>query len=257
MLRSVLVVDTQEILKLSECLPRVRLGPGIGRYVPMFTTGREQLTLVQDGSPILSYRVAASDDHSQEFGLQAINDFMDSFDDNKHLVMLYDDPAQARRVEFRYIKFGLEKSQASCYYLIPDDDVETVESIIEQMRAYGIDTVRHLNDRSLNVLKIADPAKDKDGFVAGCSKLMRSLTGLSRRMPLRVVLHVRYRFSTKEEIEAHAEFEELIQFSFANFRGSMLCDHYIGHNDENQFSSWNKRMLQTHDYVIRITSGRS
>lgn len=252
--RTILVTDAGEIQKLATTVPTLTSGfDGANRYVPVLTTGRNQLFILLDGKPIISYRVATDEGAAApDQGMRAILGYVDSIQGNKHLVMLYDDPHLAREIEFFYLKQGLEKWNEQCFYLLPSDDVETIESIREQMEKFGIETRRHIKNRSLRIEKIADPSQEREGFRSGCDKIFSSLTKLANR-PSRVVLHVKYKFDTEEEIREHAEFEEAIQSSIARFNGSVLCNHYVGHNDESKHSVWRERMLRTHDNVFLVS----
>ena len=254
MVRSILVSDTEEIQKLVNSLPSIANGIDDGKYVPVLSNGIQQLILVREGKPIMTYRVAVQEDvlDSAEARMGVIERFFDSFDRNKHLVMLYDDAKLARRVEFRYVMKGLEKGE-QCLYVIPEDDVENVESVRTQMDEYGIDTSSYLKNGALKFLRISDPARDPEGFKVGCQRILDSLLE-KIASPVRMVLHVRYRFNTKDEIQGHAEFENVIESSFTHFPGSMLCNHYIGKNTEEKHGEWTQKMLQTHDNVFVVSS---
>jgi hypothetical protein len=208
--------------------------------------------LVEDGSPVMAYKVGSVDEASTLAGMEAIKKFISRFHDRKHLVMLYDDPKLARRVEFEYIKQGLQNEREQCIYMIPEDDVETTDSITRQMNEYGIDTMSYLRKGTLQIVRIDDPAKDRNGFLLGCTKILNSLTAKAKTMPMRVVLHVKYRFDSIEELDSHAGFEQMIQSSFSQFDGSMLCYHYVGHRNYEDVAhrKWVKRMLQTHSNVF-------
>jgi hypothetical protein len=98
---SIIVTDTDQIEKLAETLPKITAGVGgQSRYVPVLTTGSHQLVLVEDGSPVMAYKVGSVDEASTLSGIEVIEKFISRFHDRKHLVMLYDDPKLARRVEF-------------------------------------------------------------------------------------------------------------------------------------------------------------
>ncbi|MHB8565598.1 MAG: MEDS domain-containing protein [Nitrososphaerales archaeon] len=253
MVRSIIVADIAEVQKLAESLPNIANQLGDGRCVPVLTTSIQQLLLVQNGNPVMGYRVADAS-ISQEAGFRAIENFLDRCGNKKHLVMLYDEAKLARLIEFRYVKIGLEKRE-QCMYVIPEDDIESPESIKKQMEEFGIDTEHYVRDGSLKFVRIQDPAKDPDGFKAGCQKTLESLVSEVRK-PVRMVLHVRYQFNTKNEIEEHADFENVIESSFTSFPGSILCNHYIGSNTQEKHGEWTKKMLQTHDNVFVVSSQR-
>ncbi|MGI0091955.1 MAG: MEDS domain-containing protein [Nitrososphaerales archaeon] len=256
MVRSVIVPDVQEIQKLAEGIPSIVNGLEKGqKYTTVFSTGNRQLILVQDGNPILGYKVATSDPSiSPKIGMQAIENFIDGFDQSGHLVMLYDEPKLARGIELRFAKIGLESGER-CMYVISEDDIETLDSIRKQMDSFGIDTANYMRDERLKFVRINDPAKHPGGFKAGCMKILDSLLEQTKG-PVRMVLHVRYLFNTKEEIDAHAEFEGFIGSNFSNFPGSMLCNHFIGRNTRELHADWTKRMLQTHDSAFIVSSNK-
>ena len=254
MVRSILVSDTEEIQKLVNSLPSIANGIDDGKYVPVLSNGIQQLILVREGKPIMTYRVTVQEDvrDSADSRMGVVERFFDSFQGNKHLAMLYDDAKLARRVEFRYVMKGLEMGE-QCLYVIPEDDVEDVESVRTQMAEYGIDVSSYLKNGALKLVRISDPARDPAGFKAGCQRILGSLLE-NIASPLRMVLHVRYRFNTKDEIQGHAEFENVIESNFTHFPGSMLCNHYIGKNTEEKHGEWTQKMLQTHDNVFVVSS---
>ncbi len=171
MVHTILVADSEEIQKLAETLPSLtsELNGG-SKYVPVFTTGaRQQLVLLQNGKPMMAYRTAGFQSVVADYDMNCILDYMKRFYGNKHLVVLYDNPVLARKLEFLYVKQGLEKTnEGRSMYILPEDDIESVESIRKQMEDYGIDTEHHLGNGSLNIEKIEDPSKDIEGFSARC-----------------------------------------------------------------------------------------
>jgi MEDS: MEthanogen/methylotroph, DcmR Sensory domain len=258
MVRSIIVADLEEIEKLASGLPRIAggLDGAESKYVPVFSTGTHQLVIFRNGEPFMGYRVTNEERQPQiNQGMRAIERFFESFDSKSHLVMLYDNPELARSVEFQYMKLGFEKGEM-CMYVIPEDDDATPESVSILMEKAGIDAQKYLKNGRLKFVKISDPAKDPNGFKAGCEKILQSLiTQATSRV--RMVLHVRYLFNTKDEIESHAEFENIIQSSFSDFPGSMFCNHYVGKNTAEKHKQWTTRMLETHDHVFMVTSSKT
>ncbi len=267
MLRTILVADCEEIQKLARSLPVLTTGlSGSSRLVPVFTTSSErQLVIVQAGSPVMAYKVPNTDlllpasPSRDSAGVSAMQGFMETFNGSKHLVMLYDNPKLARNLEFLYLSQGLEKWNERCIYMLPNNDIETVDSITRKMEEFGIDTARHSDDGSLRIEAIdysSSKNNSEEKFRACWEKILHSLrTHATVAGPLRVVLHVRYKFDEDEEIQEHADFEDVIQsyFDRGEFKGSMLCNHYIGHNDETKHAVWTNRMFQTHDSVFLIS----
>ncbi len=212
---------------------------------PIFLTGgRHQAVLAKNGVPVTAFQITGL-----RYRAEPISDYVERFDDFKHLVMLYDDKQLARKVEFRYIQRGLEKHEM-CEYVIPADDPETPGSIKAQMEEFGIDVDHYVREDCLRVIRIRDPAKNPEGFNAGCRAILDSLL-LEAKLPVRMVLHIRYRLNDESELENHASFEKFIEENFDEFPGSMLCNHYVGNyrtNREND--AWTRHMLETHDTMF-------
>ncbi len=225
--------------------------------MPVLSTSQEQLVLVRDGDPILTYRVSGTSPRvNQRVGMEAITRYVDSVKKGDHLVMLYDDPKLARSIEFHYVKNGIAKGEL-CQYIIAKDDVESSESITRQMEEDGIKTSAHLKAGRLEFRKIGDPSKDSRGFQHGASKILEQLVE-GVKSPIRMVLHVKYEFRTEDEISAHAEFERNIHHAFSNnFPGSMLCNHFVGNSRMELHRGWTRSMLDPHDCVFFVSSSRN
>ena len=255
-MRTVLVPDVRGIQRLATSAPQFASVIEGSRCVPILTTSQEQLILAREGAPIMAYRVSGAGPKLRlNVGMEAIRNYVGSAKQGDHIVMLYDDPKLARSVEFQYIKDGLEKGE-HCKYVIAKDDVESTGSIIKQMEESGIKVVSSSNTRNgrLEVRSIDDPSQQPGGFVKGASailaKIMKGANG-----PVRMVLHVKYGFRTKEEMLAHSEFERRIHQSFSShFPGSMLCNHYVGNNNRELFREWTRSMLDSHDCVFLVSS---
>ena len=110
-----------------------------------------------------------------------------------------------------------------------------------------------MRDDCLSFVRIPDPASDPRGFRSGCEKTLNSLLDQAK-IPVRMILHVRYQLNTQDEIDSHAEFENIIESTFSEFPGSMLCNHYTGKYLEGKHGEWTKKMLQTHDNVFVVSS---
>jgi hypothetical protein len=219
-----------------------------GLYTPVYLTGEYQMVLAKNGIPVSAYKVLGLRNSEEP-----ILKYIEGFDDFRHLVMLYDDRELARKVEFEYIQLGLERRE-QCQYVIPEDDVETVASVKQQMEEFGIDTERYMREDCLRIVTIPDPAKTLEGFKAGCREILDSLLE-EAKMPLRMVLHVRYQLNNENELQNHAEFERFIEDNFRNFPGSMLCNHYVGNYPASKPNeTWTRRMLETHDTVFIVSS---
>ena len=256
----VTVKDPKDIQKLSDAIPALMKDFAAGgRCVPVMKIDSEkELVLVQNGKSLVTYKVDVGSTHGSirenESGIRSIEKFLDGFDERKHLVVLYDDSKLARSLEFRYIKAGLETKGQQCIYAFAADDVETPESITRQMSEYGIDVSRYLIDGSLKFVQIVDPSKDPDGFLAGAMKNVEKVAAQVTRPPARVVAHQKYQLNTDEEIQGEIDAEKKVESGFENFPGSLLCNHYVGVSLKEKRDEWRKKMTETHDSVIVVTT---
>jgi len=257
MVDSFIVPDIAQLQKLSETIASLTSELGSRKYSTVLSTGSEQLFLVKNGNPIIGYSTPPYDESlAFRVGTELIERFIDNFENFKHVVMLYDDPALARRFEFQYSKIGLLKGER-CMYLISEDDVESPESIRKQMDSFGIDTSQYMSNDCLKFVRIPDPAKDPRGFISGCQKIVGSLPQDQSTLPIRIVANMRYQVTTKEEIEGHSAFEKFVDSNFASFHGSVLCNHYIGNYSVETHGDWVRKMLQTHDVSLVVGSKKT
>jgi hypothetical protein len=247
-----------DVRKLVTAIPSLTRDIGLDiRCVPVLSTGsNEQLYLVQNGKSIMNYRVEADNKSipQDEAGMTGIEKFIDRLDGRKHLVVLYDESNIARSLEFRYLKTGLEDKGQQCIYVFAEDDVETPESIKKQMENSGIDAQRYMKDGLLKFVRIEDPSKDPKGFLAGALKNVEKISREITKTPVRVIAHQKYRFNTDTEIRGEYDAEYEVESGFEKFPGSLLCNHYLGNDPSQKRNEWTRKMIETHDNVILVTS---
>src|ERR1700731_4521179 len=111
-LHSILVPNVSELVQIARAIPVASKS----KCSPLFSTGEQQLVLLENGEPVLGYKIESSDaSTSAKLGISAMEQYLDSADDFKHWVMLYDDPILARMLEFRYALRGLEKKKQAIF----------------------------------------------------------------------------------------------------------------------------------------------
>jgi len=250
------ISDFSELQRLSEILTSLTSDLGSRTFSTILNSGGGQLLLVRDANPVLRYKMPLKDGGgvNSANGLQLIERFLDEFSDLGHFTMLYDDPLQARKIEFQYVRNGLEKGER-CLYAIANDDVESEESIRNQMDSFGIKTSHYLKNGDLYFWNVPDPAKDDGGFVSGCLRIMASMPqDQKEHKHIRLAFNMKHPFSTKEEFEGHAEFEGIAESKFANFPGSMMCSYYVGNFDPATHRDWMRSILQNHGVSLIVCS---
>ena len=252
------ILGLPELKQTSEILASMTSELGSQKFSTVLSTSREQLLLAREGNPILRFGVA-TDDASLDSGagIELIEKFVENFENFRHPVIFYDNPIIARRIEFQYMKIGLQNGEC-CVYVISDDDVESPESIRKQMDSFGIDTAHYVKNDHLRFVKIDDPARDPQGFVLGSQKILDSLPLHKTRLQrVRMVAHMKYQFNTREEIDGHSEIERFVDSNFGNFNDSLLCSHYIGKYGSETHGDWVRKLLQIHGVSLVVCSEKN
>ncbi|MFI5422190.1 MAG: MEDS domain-containing protein [Nitrososphaerales archaeon] len=239
--------------RISEVLASLTSDPEERSYSTVIGTLEQQLLLMKGSdSSILRFGTSGVDSKTaHESGLDLIENLVAKFDDFRHFVLLYDDHRSARNVEFRYLEKGLQRGER-CLYVISGDDVETAESIRLKMDSFGIDTSRYLNNGLLVITSIPDIGKEIYGFKSNCKLVLDKLIGDSGSLPVRMVIHARYQLSSEEEINDHSELEKIVEYMSSHFRGSILCNHYVGKYNSKKYGEWTRNIVQSHGVVLMI-----
>jgi hypothetical protein len=257
MIDSPMAPDLEELERLSIILTNITGDSGDQKYSTVLSTGKEQVFLVKDGDPILRFGIAVYDeDLAFQNGMKLIDNLMSNLENLRHFVLLYDHAVLARKIEFQFMKMGLQRGE-SCVYVTTEDDVETPESIKGQMDAFGINTAEYLAGDRLRLLRIRDPTRDPEGFFSDCQKIVGSLPLDRTKPPGRVVCHMKYQMNVKQEIDLHSEYEKMSQLGSLSFHGSLLCNHYIGKYDSETHGDWLKNLFQTHGVSLVICSEKT
>jgi len=247
-----LVSSSEEMRNLSIALQDLDCNDG-NRYTTILTTGTNQIFLLGNGKPISSYRLVGSGiTCCLEVGMSVINSFIDSLNEFKHLAMLYDDPKLARQIEFRFIKQGLERGER-CIYAMPEDDLDSPDSIIGQMETFGINTDCNDEDGWLKFTRISDPSRNPEGFKVECRKMISSFLK-ENKTPRRLVLHTICQFKSDKHIESHPVLENAIEANFSDFQGAMLCIHYMDKDTREKHREWTRKMLLKFDNLFLVSS---
>ena len=239
------VRSVEDIGRLALCIPNLI---GDSGFVPVLSSN--QLVVFREGSPMMSYEIEES---SRGSSLKPSEIFLDVFHGTKHMVLLYDEPEEARSLEFRFFKIGLEKNE-QCIYSFSSDDIETEESITNQMREYGIDVQRYEREGLLKFVKLKDPVSNPKGYVEGGQENIDLISSNITKTPVRVVAHQRYLFNTNEELEGQCEMENVVESNFETFPGSLLCNLYLGSSAVRDHGKWVRRIIQNHDNAIVLSS---
>ena len=170
--------------------------------------------------------------------------FVDSLDTRKHMVLFYDNPEYAQRIEFQFLKKGLERGQ-HCIYAMNEDP----KFVREKMTRNGILVEDFLAKNLLHVYQINDPFDHPDGPIKGGEQNMRMIMAGSKP-PHRVVANVFPNEDTDEAISAHLSLEHDLHHTFDKFQGSLMCPYNIENVKENRHKEWFDGLFDNHHTAI-------
>jgi len=182
-------------------------------------------------------------------------EFVDTIDIGRHAVLFYENPDAARNIEYRYILNGLQKGE-SCVYTTHHRDPQ---SILQQMKEFGIDVEKYTQKNQLRVIKINDPRTHPDGIWAGLEQIRHEVfNGI--KTPIRLVSRFIRQIESEDDIKTNMMFERKIQSAFDGyltegffgnfnkFEGSFICPYHVSPSDFH--SKWAINHIKSHHDVI-------
>ncbi len=168
--------------------------------------------------------------------------FIEELDDRKHLVLFYDDPDYARKIEFQFIKKGLEKGE-HCIYATEEDP----GFIILAMLNHGIPVKEHLKNNLLHVYQIHDTKSS--GLLLNAKKNFDMILADSKP-PFRIVSRIVADVSTVQGISTELKLEHEFHKSFYDFNGTVICPYDITKIENDQIEQSVLRLFENHHAVI-------
>lgn len=172
--------------------------------------------------------------------------FIDEIEENKHIILFYEEPEYAKILQFRFINNGLEKGECGFYLVKNGSDGKLIE---EEMKDSGINVEKykkqgilhffvlpHLNSYHSNRIELVQQTLRK--ISAQCNKPIR-LTGIINRV-----------FDTEEKIKSAIEIEEYLKENLRNFDVTLMCPYYVEKIESKKRGLWIKKLTHYHDSAI-------
>ena len=181
-------------------------------------------------------------------------DFLDSIDSKKHVLLAYNDPNFAKKLEYRFIITGLRREE-HCIVLTHDK----TKFVKDEMRQNDIDVDKHEKNGILRVYQIPDPTEHHLSILDGFKELVKVILSDSKP-PYRVVGRLTYDVKTEGGISIACHFENLFHLSmFKNFDGSILCVYDLNDIQANdRWQQWLTQLTNSHDAsIIQTRDGKS
>lgn len=170
--------------------------------------------------------------------------FVDSLDTKKHMVLFYNNPEYAQRIEFQFLKRGLEKGE-HCIYAMSED----TKFVKEKMVSYGIPVGELLEKKTLHIYQLSDPLDDPEGPMRGAEKSTKMIMA-DLKSSFRIVSNLFPNEKTDEAISAHLAIEHNFHVAFDKFQGSVMCPYNIENVKEDKRKEWFDGLFDNHHTAI-------
>ena len=170
--------------------------------------------------------------------------------------MLYEDPAYAKVVRYRFVKNGLMDDQPCILFTHGD-----IAPIRDEMKRFEIDVSRYERSGMLNILQIRCPTKHAKGFQAGVDRIIETFQSTGITPPHRITGCGFIRdLSTREGLRAQAQVEQMWdrasvgkEESFGQLgEGLILCTHFLRELNPSRRLEWVEEAFALHDGLIYV-----
>lgn len=177
--------------------------------------------------------------------------FIDSVHTNKHILLLYDEPEYARKIEFEFIRKGLDKGE-HCVYATEEDP----GMVILRMINHGMPVVDSIK-KNLHIHQTADPFDDDGGPTEGCRNSFKRILA-DAKPPFRIVGRIVPDVSVVDGISLELELEQDTHANFDKFDGSVMCVYNISEIEKSRRKEWLRALTESHHNLIyAIKQGKS
>jgi len=168
-------------------------------------------------------------------------------------MVVYDDVAFGQKIEFEFIKEGLDKNELSIY--LTHGDTKPVE---KDMLSFGIDLSHYKKKGLFKILNIGNPAEDTVDFLDSIQTLMQKMLP-NPETPFRIVGRLLPYVDTETAIAIQVRFEKIFHNSmFDKLKGSILCTYQLSEiKANNQWVKWLEELKENHHAYLIHENGKS
>ena len=153
-----------------------------------------------------------------------------------HILYFHDDSKITKKVEFSFIKKGLEK-QEHCFYTTMNP-----EKILHQMKEFGIDT--EACSEFLHVIKIPEKFEDYSKMILG------KVDELPHDSQIRVVSTHYFDFNNERKTDRMAEIEQCVEDDYHRIKGNFVCSFAVQQITNEIRGRFLNKLLDSHRAII-------
>ena len=174
--------------------------------------------------------------------------FIDSVQNNRHIVFCFENPIFGKKIQFRFIRNGLIKGE-SCIYTTTDENIEQIKF---EMTNYSIDVDYYLKRKMLKIFKIPNMTKYPKDIIKYAEDIMlKMFSGMNH--PFRVVSKMIDKLYTNDYLRDSILLEKYYHSNFDKFNGILMCPYNIKFNPINNNNKWIETILENHHSAIFVT----
>ena len=176
-----------------------------------------------------------------------------SFDSKKHLMLAYDDVTTGQKIEFEFIKNGLDKNELSMY--ITHGDVKLVE---KEMLSFGIDVTYYEKKGLLKIHNIGNPVESSLDFIDSIQMSLQKILPNSE-IPFRIVGRAIPDVGTETAMAIQSRWEMILHNNiFDKLNGSILCTYDLSQiQANNEWMRWLNELQENHHACIICKNGKN
>ena len=179
--------------------------------------------------------------------------FLESLESHMHIMLAYDDESIGRKIEFYFIKIGLDRNELSIY--LTHDQVELVEI---EMQSFGINVNYFKKKGILKVVKIKNFAEDSLNFLNNIQSYLQNILP-DPKTSFRIVGRAIPNVGIDVAMAIQARWEKILHNSiFGNLNGSVLCTYDLSQIQANdQWMTWLSDLKDNHHGYIIYKNGKA
>jgi len=173
--------------------------------------------------------------------------FLDNMKKEKHIIMFDENPEYSKKIQFHFLKNGLEKGERGIYVMPEDEDI-----IEKEMKEYGIDVGKYKTENLLDIYHTTHTSQypQEDPF----DNLLRRILPSDSIKPCRIVGMLDFDKKTRNGMETFLRSEKKSHVNFENFDGSWMCTYSSSDIEPENRLNWVKELIKSHDSVIFTSS---
>jgi MEDS: MEthanogen/methylotroph, DcmR Sensory domain len=173
-------------------------------------------------------------------------------DSKKHVMVVYDNIVIGHKIEFEFIKEGLDKKELSVY--LTHGDVKQIE---KEMQSFGIDVNYYKKKGLLKVGYVGNPAEESLGFMDAVQEKIRTILP-DPEAPFRIVGRAIPDVRTEIAMAIQSRWEKILHTTvFDKLNGSILCTYDLSHiQANNEWARWLDELKENHHAYIICQNGK-